>query len=171
MLPANFTIAMRNSLSIGPFDRPSELTGFALEWLIVERFGPFIAISDASSLLPEEAKDIAHPAPDRIARNNTLVATLIELDPMTGNEYYLFSQFPIQTSLTLGNFFPGEGYVRLCAQDGKVTLQAHGRHAHSKAPDGSNVNAGQPGDNIQAINWHFDAVQRPWSGEIFNTEV
>lgn len=171
MIPPDFTIAMRNSFARGPFHQPSELTDFALEWLIVERKGRFLAVSDAGSVTPEQAKQKVHRAPDDLSRNNTLVATLIEFRHDTGEQLYLFSQFPITTGLTQGQFFPGEGYARLCARDGEVALSVHGRHAHRRLPDGSFENAGQPGPGAGGINWHFDALRCPWSQEIFNQEV
>ncbi|TCS59096.1 hypothetical protein EDD52_12255 [Primorskyibacter sedentarius] len=169
MLTQKFSVAMRNDFARGPFHRPAHLTAFALEWLIVERNGDFLAISDAGGLTPEQAKDINHPAPSDLQRNNTLVGTLIDMEPDTGVEVYLFSQFPIPAPVTIGRqFFPGEGYARLCAQDGKIAVSAHGRHFHIPGPTGGLANGGEPPNLTSGLNWHFDAEQRAWSGETFN---
>jgi len=125
-----FTVAMRNDFSRGPFHRPGVRTAFALEWLIVERLGDFIAISDAGGLKKEQAQDTNSPAPDNLMRNNTLVGTFIE-HMKTGEDVFLLSQFPIDTPLVLGTFFPGEGYARLCEVNGLIELHTHGRHFHS----------------------------------------
>lgn len=168
MIPRQFTVAMRNSFARGPFHQPSELTHFALEWLIVERRDRFLAISDAGSVSAEGAKATDHRAPNTLARNNTLVGTLIEFRSGTGEEVYLFSQFPIEAGLTLGKFFPGEGYAGLCVRDGKLGVTAHGRHAHRLGPDNAFENATQPGPGVTALNWHFDAVRCPWINEQFS---
>lgn len=154
-----FTIAMRNNFSRGPFDRPGVKAAFALEWLIVERNGDFIAISDAGGLTKEQTKNIDGPAPDDLQRNNTLLGVFIEY-MKTGEEVFMFSQFPIVTPLTIGTFFPGEGYARLCTDSNDIKLDAHGRHFHLGNPP---ANGGKPSDPALGLNWHFDAQQRPWA--------
>ena len=156
---SQFTVAMRNNFSRGPFHRPGVRTNFALEWLIVERLDEFIAISDAGSLTKAHAQDVDGPAPDILTRNNTLVGTFIE-HMRTGEDVFLFSQFPIDASLTLGTFFPGEGYARLCFDKDRIKLDAHGRHYHVGRPP---MNGGEPPDLRSGLNWHFDAEQRAWA--------
>ncbi|MEP1612687.1 MAG: hypothetical protein ABJL72_12295 [Roseobacter sp.] len=170
MISRNFRVAMRNQLSLGPFHTPSVVANRTLEWLIVERSDRFLAISDAGTLSTQDAANPNASAPDALARNNTLLGTFIEQHVLTGDDIFLLSQFPILTALPIGKFFPGEGYARISAATGQISLTTRGRHFHidppHDAPFGTPpLNGGDPGQSGGGINWQFNAVQRPWIGE------
>jgi hypothetical protein len=162
MMKDKFRIAMLNRLSLAPYYDPTQTDSSGWEWLIVERSGTLLTISDGSA----EACGRESAAPDTLVANNTLAAVLIESGPDTDS--FLFMRHLPPPSRTEGNFFPADGYARLFTNaQGQLQMQAHGRHAlQSEIRHGKSVFidvALPPAHFPGALSWHFDAEQKPWS--------
>ena len=169
MLQPNFKIAMFNALGIGPYHDPATVSSRASEWLVVERRGRILFISDGNIPADKSAASDGSPAPDTLMPNNSLTGLLIESDLSHGEDVFLLIRNLPSGISTPGNFFPGDGYARLSLGTNGLRLLVHGRHYHSaEVRNGAQilVDGGVPGSNGSAINWHFDAVQRPWSAQI-----
>ncbi|MCB1390575.1 MAG: hypothetical protein KDK12_15755 [Rhodobacteraceae bacterium] len=165
MLTANFRVAMLNRITLAPYYAPTQPDGQGFEWLIVEREGALLRISDGSR--PADGSESA--APDDLQANNTLVSVMI--DAGAGADTFLFMRHLPPPTATEGSFFPADGYARL-ARDaaGQLTLEAHGRHALL-----SEIRGGQavhidvpvpPKDFAGARTWHFAATQKPWTQQL-----
>lgn len=162
MIADKFRIAMLNRLSLAPYYAPTQSDSSGWEWLIVERDGPLLTISDGSA----EATGQETHAPEGLFANNTLVAVLI--DPNEHFDSFLFMRHLPPPTRTEGNFFPADGYARLYTNaQGQIQMKAHGRHAlQSEIRHGKSVFIDvslPPADFPGALSWHFDAEQRPWS--------
>lgn len=158
----NFRIAMMNQLRLAPYYDPLVVSPPAPEWLIVERMGSILTISDTQTAT--DGSDTQAPA--ALAANNTLVGVLIETSDQI--DTFLFVRHlppPLQVA---GGFFPADGYARLSRgpQD-RLALSAHGRHALlAETRNGQSVlvDMGLPSPSApEARTWHFDAAELPWS--------
>jgi hypothetical protein len=162
MITPNFRIAMMNQLRLAPYYDPLAVSSPTPEWLIVERMGSTLTISDTQRATDGSDTE----APVALTANNTLVGVLIE----TSDEIdtFLFMRHlppPLQTA---GGFFPADGYARLSrVREDRLALSAHGRHA--LLPETRNgqsvlVDMGLPSPSApEARTWHFDAVELPWA--------
>ena len=158
----NFRIAMLNRISLAPYYTPSVPDASGHEWLIVERAGPLLSISDGTIAATGAEKE----APGDLSANNTLVSVLIE--PGDAIDTFLFVRHLPAPATTAGNFFPADGYARLgTSPAGAFTLNAHGRHSQLQELRGAHLVlidlAIPPAGFAGARTWHLDAVQKPWS--------
>jgi hypothetical protein len=171
MLPANFKLAMFNEIQTGPYEEPGTVGAKGIEWLIVERAGPVIQISDGNKQ-PSPASEVAPPD---LGPNNTLVGLRIDTDVERGDETFLLVRRLPTGVETSGNFFPADGFARISVEGNQIRLKVHGRHYHhQEVRNGQPIlvdiaippaAALQPGGSGGGINWHFDAERRPWVGE------
>ncbi|CUH82463.1 hypothetical protein [Tropicibacter naphthalenivorans] len=165
MLPTTFRIAMLNRITLAPYYTPSVPDASGYEWLIVERAGPVLSISDGTV----SADGTETKAPDDLNTNNTLASVLIE--PGSEIETFLFMRHLPPPAVTEGAFFPADGYARLArSQGGDLTLSAHGRHAlltEIRAGRPVHLDVSIPPANFGgARTWHFEAAQKPWTQQV-----
>ena len=165
MLPANFKLAMFNEIDTGPYDEPGTMVGKGIEWLIVERTGSVIQISDGD----KDAEPGSEIAPPDLGPNNTLVGLRIETDVERGDETFLLVRRLPRGVKTNGQFFPADGYARVSAAGNQIRMKVHGRHFHfTEHRNGSPIPidvAIPPVNGDGGRNWHFDAERRPWVSE------
>lgn len=158
-----FTIAMLNTLRIGPYDFPYRTNPPTSEWLIASRGGPdgaYLTISDTANSVGPDTKT----APPELEPQNSIVGVLAEEADGTA-EFLWLRHLPSGVSVP-GRFFPADGVARLSYADGAFGLRAFGRHAHSAGTSGTGQvlhDIPHPAPNSDgAINWHFLAEERPW---------
>jgi hypothetical protein len=157
-----FRIAMLNRISLAPYYDPTAINFTGYEWLIVERAGNVVTISDGN--IPAAGTETV--APDGLMANNTLVGLLI--DPGQADDTFLFMRHLAPPTATEGHFFPADGFVRISHADGNPRgLGAHGRHALISETRSGRMElidiAIPPATFDGARTWHFAAVQKPWS--------
>ncbi|QIR86486.1 hypothetical protein [Paracoccus sp. AK26] len=164
MIPQSFRIAMLNTLRIGPYDTPYRTNAPLREWLIAARSGPtgeHLIISDTATSVDSE--DIR--APDDLSEQNSIVAILAELHD-SAPQFLMLRHLPDGVSVP-GRFFPADGVAVLSLDGAALGLNAFGRHAHSRGTvDGRIVlhDIPHPAPDAEgAINWHFAALEHPWS--------
>lgn len=171
MLPLNFRVAMFNIIGTGPYEFPGTVNQTGFEWLIVERRGDILMVSDASPGPVPADHGAGVKAPDDLVANFTQVGIRIETDKRAGDLTFLLMRTLFDGVVTPGLFFPADGYTRISMRDdGTPTLITHGRHYHQVRRNGArpvHIDAGHPPapDTPHALNWHFDAVYRPWADE------
>ncbi|MEM6550285.1 MAG: hypothetical protein AAF713_21485 [Pseudomonadota bacterium] len=159
----SFTVAMLNSLRIGPYEQPYRANAPTAEWLIASRGGPdeaYLTISDtATPVGPDTAA-----APRDLAPQNSILCVLAENADSVA-EFLMLRHRPAAVAVP-GRFFPADGAARLTERDGTLSLSAFGRHAHSAGTSGGRAvlhDIPDPAPNASgAITWHFQAVERPW---------
>ena len=173
MLPSLFKIAMFNHDGVGPFyviDEAFEAPG--RDWLIVERQGKILTISDSN--IPSEPKDIRAGgiAPFDLCENVSLSATYFGSSSDENEACFLLSNFAPRMTPIGGLFTPSCGIVRLRMKDGDISLTAHGRETHDSAFD---IEDGIASSQIKTQmrmrsapqRWSFSAQYRPWQFEQF----
>lgn len=171
MLPLRFRVALFNHIGTGPFEFPGTVSDEGIEWLIVERIGDHLLVSDASPNAVNTDRFSDAQAPDNLRANNTQVGIRIETQRDTGALVFLLLRHLPDGLMTQGTFFPADGYARLGVDpDGYPRLEAHGRHYHRVRQNrgiSMRYDAGVPlvPDAPGALNWHFNATHRPWIGE------
>ena len=171
MTRLNFRIALFNTISTGPYDFPATTTFTGSEWLIVERRGDFLMVSDTNiATTPADAAQGA-PAPAGLRPRHMQVSQRIAgAASDEGVDFLLLRHLP-DGIVTEAPFFPADGYNRLSQPaTGAISLITHGRHYHLSRTLASGqtvlIDGGLPHpDSGGKLNWHFDAVQRPWTGE------
>lgn len=164
MLIANFRVAMLNRITLASYYTPSVPDQSGWEWLIVERAGPVLTISDATA----PARGSETEAPADLSANNTLASVLIETS--TRRDTFLFMRHLPPPAESEGNFFPADGYAVLgLNQAGNLKLSAHGRHSLLSELRGGKpifIDVPIPPESFSgARTWHFNATQKPWSQE------
>jgi len=172
MLPDKFRIAMFNRIGTGPYFEPIKIYKSDVEWLIVERLGTsgeHLLISDAST---QQEGNRRH-APSDLAENNTLFGILIEQAPDGSEATFIFTRNLFGSQKVKGNFFPADGYARIETSPHGIRLSVAGRHSHEtvSGPSGpvtKHLPEPIPANAGSALNWHFDAVMRPWSGQVLD---
>ncbi|MEM7695234.1 MAG: hypothetical protein AAF318_12350 [Pseudomonadota bacterium] len=166
MVPTTFRVAMANRLRLGPYSDPASTGDRGAEWLIVERVGALGEVLFVSDTAPCNGLTQG-AAPPGLAPKHTLVALLAEDDETP--KFLIVRQRPAALP-TPGLFFPADGCVRLTGHHGRLGLRAFGRHAHSRGTrSGATVliDVPDPAPAAEgAVNWHFEAEQRPWPAEI-----
>ncbi|MEP5760934.1 MAG: hypothetical protein ABJ327_16795 [Litoreibacter sp.] len=173
MLPSLFKIAMFNHDGVGPFyvmDEVFEAPG--RDWLIVERKGKILTVSDSN--IPSEPKDIRTGgiAPFDLCENVSLSATHFGSSPDGDEACFLLSNFAPRATSIGGLFAPSCGIVRLRMREGYISLTAHGRETYDSAFD---IEDGFTDPQIKTQmrmrtapqRWSFSAQYRPWQFEQF----
>lgn len=169
MLPDRFRIAMFNRIGTGPYFEPVKIDKSGSEWLIVERLGTsgeHLVISDAST----QQSPNGNEAPSDLTENNTLFGILIEAAADGQEATFLFTRNLVGNQAVNGNFFPADGYARIETSPNGILLSVAGRHAHEAVPGPGgpvfrHIPEPTPANAGEALNWHFDAAMRPWSGQ------
>ena len=166
MPPSTFRAAFLNKVSYAPYYQPSLRQGEAYEWLIVERSGQILLVSDTKA----QATGRETSAPTDLVPNNTLAAVLIS--PGASASTFLFMRHLPSPLQTTGSFFPADGYAKLSlmTRDGEMQLSAHGRHScveEVRKNRAAFIDMGAPREaDTQARTWHFEAKKMAWTSEM-----
>ncbi len=167
----NFRVPMLNSLRVGPYDFPFQTNAPTQEWLIASRLenqSAYLTISDTSAAVEPSNGD----APEGLMEQNTIVAVLAD-ETDVQSRFLMLRHLPRGVRIS-GRFFPADGAATLSRTQGKLRLDAFGRHAHSRGTEGGASvlhDIPNPAPNTEgAINWHFAAEQRPWTPQIQRTK-
>lgn len=167
----NFRIALYNTISTGPYDFPATTTFTGSEWLIVERRGDFLMVSDTNiaTTAADAAQDM--PAPAGLRPRHVQVSQRIAGAASDESVDFLLLRHLPDGIATEAPFFPADGYNRLSVPaSGPISLITHGRHYHLSRTLATGetvlIDGGLPHrDAGGKLNWHFDAIQRAWAGE------
>ena len=153
---ADFRVLMNNKLEMGTYEQPGHPTSTSQEYLIVEREGDVLAISDTAKIDPAGADDeLANRQPNLTMYalylfeegGSSLLGRFSNLLLFRGpRTYYLLVREVPAGAPAAGNFFAVDGvaYVQW-SFFGRWRLRAAGRHDN----------------NFGRGSWQFTAGQRP----------
>lgn len=168
MLPRTFRVAMFNRLRLAPFHHPAAIERTGAEWLVVERRGDFLLVSDTDRPVAEDEAAPACAAPGGLTPKHTLVGQLIVAQDAPETLIFLLVHFAPPGIDLPGTLFPAHGFARLEHDSGGLRLAVHGRHYHwcqQSGPGGlSLIDAGIPPTDGGGGTWHFSAEERDWAG-------
>lgn len=176
MLPTNFKIAMFNHVGSGPFEETTDaILSPGREWLIVERHGKTLSISQGNISSECRDTDATAHAPFSLRANATLIGYHIHSNAEGSEAQFLLSSLSPENNAPEDAFVPACGVVTLRFVGGKVSLTAEGHdyyHDRSQVQRGCAPVLGDPrvvfslGDRTKlSRRWSFAAQHRPWVAE------
>lgn len=167
MIPTVFKIAMFNHAGVAPFhvfDSHADAPG--RDWLIVERLGKWITISDG--IIPSEPQDVraGAEAPFDLRENVSICANHIYSSSDGTEMTFLLCNVTPLGAASDGDFAPTCGIVKLGMSDSGIVMSAQGRETHDSGFDmeAGLASYGEVKASV-ARRWSFSAQYRPWQGE------
>lgn len=168
MSALNMKMAMSNNIHTGHYDPPElDPARSGYEWLIVRRWGDrgeYLEISDAGKIEAQGSgpSDGAVPplpgrAPEELRAENSMLGLMVRSHGDTGAVFLLVRR-NVDAQPLSGRFFPVDGYAELAREGPGWRLRASGRHAHTT----DRQDIPDPGNEGNAMSWHFDAVSVYW---------
>jgi hypothetical protein len=171
MAQLEFELAMHNHMRLAPYDRPDQMGTPAYEWLIVQRFGEggrFLTISEAG----DAEQTAPRHAPPELRAIHSILGILtdeVHTSSKSWHARFLLSRTHHRSAPVPAAFFPSEGIACLQWLDGTMTLDAVGRHFHTRGKFGNAVilnDVACPAPGAQGgKSWHFAAQRVAWLNE------
>ena len=163
---------MFNHAGVGPFhviDPDFETSG--RDWLIIERHGKALIISDGN--IPSEPGDIETgvAAPSGLSENFSVYGRHIQTSQNGQTSTFMLASFAPSGASSEGRFLPACGLVTVSSRSDMLTLSAHGQEALDYTYDieygacGETVSRSHHTAHVSPNRWAFSATYRPWAAE------